>query len=135
MFDIRFHLGAGQHYKHWQVKDLSSNDVVYYDRKLFYFVMHDCVLKNKRNKAEKVFASQRRDVSGCVRCSSYDVHTYGQYDDLDHSYGDELQYDPKITPFWTKANDPFNTSYDETRYPTLVTHGRRIFVTQLLVNK
>ena len=70
MFDVRFHLGAGEFYKHWQVKDLSTKDIIYYNPKLFYFVMHDCELKNKRNKAEKVFSSQRRDVCGYVRCSS-----------------------------------------------------------------
>ena len=135
MFDVRFHLGAGEFYKHWQVKDLSTKDIIYYNPKLFYFVMHDCELKNKRNKAEKVFSSQRRDVCGYVRCSSYDVRAYSQYDDLEHPYGDELKYDPKIIPFWTKSNDLFNTSYDNVRYSTLVTFGRRIFVTQTLVNK
>lgn len=124
MFDFRFHLGAGQYYKYWQVKNVDSGEAVYYNRKDFFFVLYDCVLKNNPSKAEKVYASQRRDVCGYVRCSKYSVHNYEYSTTIE--YGDELLYDPKITPYWKKEND--STIYDNTKYNKLVTSGRRIFV-------
>ncbi len=124
MFDVRFHLGAGEFYKHWQVR--SIKDVVYYNPKLFFFTLHDCMLKNRRGIAEKVFATQRRNVCGYIRCANYEVHPYSEYDDLSHFYGMELLYDPKIAPYWRKVDDP--NSYDNLTYNKLVTFGRRIFI-------
>jgi hypothetical protein len=126
MFDIRFHLGAGQHYKHWQVK--SASGVVYYDPKEYSLVMSDCVLKNNRNKAEKIFESKRRDVCGFVRCYNYRIIDLCQSDYmfLEPGVKFELMFDPKIAPYWRKHNDP--NAYDGMTYSTLVTNGRRVFV-------
>jgi hypothetical protein len=121
MFDIRFHLGAGQHYKFWQIK---SNDCEpkYVSPFGNYIIMKNCVLKNNRNKAEKIFESQRRDVCGFVRCESYTLTNIGR----DVSNLTELMFDPKIAPYWRKHNDP--DAYDNLTYSTLVTKGRQVFV-------
>jgi hypothetical protein len=123
MFDVRFHLGAGEHYKFWQIK--SNDGVQYYDRKQYYFIMHNCTLKNQRGTAEKVFSTQKRDVCGYVRCENFDIFIHNDYG-MDYEYGDELMYDPKIAPYWRKENDP--NSYDGLQYNRLITFGRRIFV-------
>ncbi len=126
MFDVRFHLGRGQHYKHWQVK--SPDGVVYYDPKKYSLVMSNCVLKNNRTKAEKIFESKRRDVCGFVRCSNYRIIDLCQSDYmfLEPEVKFELMFDPKIAPYWRKHNDP--NAYDGMTYSTLVTNGRRVFV-------
>jgi hypothetical protein len=122
MFDVRFHLGAGEFYKHWQVK--SKDEVIYYNPKDFRLIMSVCTLKNYRNKAEKVFSTQKRDVCGFVRCVMYYVFPYSDYSV--HNYGDELLYDPKVAPFWRKENS--EESYDNLQYDRMITFGRRIFV-------
>jgi hypothetical protein len=126
MLDVRFHLGAGKHYKHWQVK--SSDSVVYYDPKIYSLILNECCLKNNRNKAEKVFESQRRDVCGFVRCLQYTaaLKEYTDYMFLEPEVKFELMFDPKIAPYWRKHNDP--NAYDGMTYSTLVTNGRRVFV-------
>lgn len=124
MFDVRFHLGAGEHYKHWQVK--SKDEVLYYNPKQYYFLLHNCTLKNKRGTAEKVFSTQKRDVCGFVRCEDWELFEFTPYYDMNYEYGDELMYDPKIAPYWRKENDP--SIYDDLQYTRLITFGRRIFV-------
>ncbi len=121
MFDIRFHLGAGQHYKHWQIKSVDAEPryVAPFGK---YILMTNCVLKNNRNKAEKIFESQKRDVCGFVRCQTYEVLNSA----VDVSGLTELMFDPKIAPYWRKHNDP--DAYDGMTYSTLVTHGKRVFV-------
>lgn len=129
MFDIRFHLGAGQHYKHWQVKD--GKDVIYYDPAQYSLIMNDCLLKNNRNKAEKIFESKRRDVCGFVRCLEYKAVEKYQIDAmfLEPEIKYEIMFDPKIAPYWRKHNDP--NAYDGLTYSTLVTNGRRVFVVEI----
>lgn len=123
MFDVRFHLGGGEHYKFWQIK--SDDSVQYYDRKQYYFIMHNCTLKNQRGTAEKVFSTQKRDVCGYVRCENFDLFVHNDYG-VDHECGDELLYDPKIAPYWRKEND--TNSYDGLQYNRLITFGRRVFI-------
>lgn len=126
MFDVRFHLGRGQHYKHWQVK--SPDSVAYYDPKVYSLILNECCLKNNRNKAEKIFESKRRDVCGFVRCSQYTavLKEYTDYMFLEPEVKFELMFDPKIAPYWRKHNDP--NAYDGLTYSTLVTNDKRVFV-------
>lgn len=126
MFDVRFHLGRGEHYKHWQVK--SFDGVVYYDPNVYSLILYDCLLKNNRNKAEKVFESKRRDVCGFIRCLEYKIveryYTDSMFLEPEIRY--ELLFDPKIAPYWRKHNDP--KVYDNMTYSSIVTNGRRVFV-------
>jgi hypothetical protein len=127
MFDIRFHLGAGKHYKHWQIK--SDNVPTYHDPAEGMLVLYGCTLKNERGKAERVFATQKRDVCGYVRCFDYISIPYDSVnteDSITTEGHEELMYDPKIAPYWRSSNGPDN--YDNLTYDTLVTVGRRVFV-------
>jgi hypothetical protein len=121
MFDIRFHLGAGQHYKFWQIKSKDS-EPKYVTPFGKYLLMNNCVLKNNRNKAEHIFESQRRDVCGFVRCESYEVLDSG----MDVSNLTEIMFDPKIAPYWRKHNDP--DAYDNLTYSKLITKGRHVYI-------
>lgn len=133
MFDVRFHLGGGKHYKHWQIKTVvrdvfGSLRPIYFDPAECSLILHDCLLKNNRNKAEKIFESKRRDVCGFVRCSDYEVVDKHITDAMfvENTIRYELMFDPKIAPYWRKQNDP--DAYDNMTYHCLVTNGKKIFV-------
>ena len=121
MFDVRFHLGAGKYYKFWQIR--FGQVPVYHDPAKDGLVMYNCTLKNERGKAQRVFASQKRDVCGYIRCTDY---TSVPYDSINVEGCEELLYDPKIAPYWRSSNDTDNR--DGLVFPTLVTVGRRIYV-------
>jgi len=123
MFDIRFHLGAGKYYKFWQIR--FGQVPVYHNPAMSAIVMYDCTLKNERGKAERVFATQKRDVCGYIRCKNY---TTISYDSINVEGHEELMYDPKIAPYWRSSNDTDNR--DGLVFPTLVTVGRRVFVSR-----
>jgi hypothetical protein len=121
MFDIRFHLGAGKYYKFWQIR--FGQIPVYHDPAKDGLVMYNCTLKNEKGKAQRVFATQKRDVCGYIRCTDY---TSVPYDSINVEGCEELLYDPKIAPYWRSSNDTDNR--DGLVFPTLVTVGRRIYV-------
>jgi hypothetical protein len=121
MFDIRFHLGAGKYYKFWQIR--FGQIPVYHDPAKDGLVMYNCTLKNEKGTAQRVFATQKRDVCGYIRCTDY---TSVPYDSINVEGCEELLYDPKIAPYWRSSNDTDNR--DGLSFPTLVTVGRRVFV-------
>jgi len=121
MFDIRFHLGAGKYYKFWQIR--FGQVPVYHDPAKDGLVMYNCTLKNEKGTAQRVFATQKRDVCGYIRCTDY---TSVPYDSFNIEGCEELLYDPKIAPYWRSSNDTDNR--DGLSFPTLVTVGRRVFV-------
>jgi len=123
MFDIRFHLGAGKYYKFWQIR--FGQVPVYHDPAKDGLVMYNCTLKNEKGTAQRVFATQKRDVCGYIRCTDY---TSVPYDSFNIEGCEELLYDPKIAPYWRSSNDTDNR--DGLVFPTLVTVGRRVFVSR-----
>lgn len=129
MFKVRFHLGAGIHYKHWQIRTVCHDggpDIVEYaDPSQIQLELVTCVLKNNRKVAEKVLADQVRDVCGWVQCQhvifSFSPKDFTPVDNLDR-----IVYDPKINPYWKMENSDDN--YDLVRIDTIVTSGNRMFI-------
>ena len=71
MFKVRFHLGAGEHYKHWQIRTPrkgQSDLVEYEDPSKVQLELVKCTLRSKTGVAKKVLSSQVRDVCGWVDC-------------------------------------------------------------------
>ncbi len=120
MYKVRFHLGSGPNFKHWQVR--CGKSVYYHDPERTFLVMHGCLLVNERRTAEKVHEQQVRDVCGWVLCESLEAHERQTEDK-----GEMLLYDPKILPHWTRESECQNI--DGTTWSKLVTHGRRVFTT------
>jgi hypothetical protein len=120
MLKVRFHLGAGENYKHWQIRNILTNSVEYHDPNKVQLFLSECTLKNEYKKAEKVFAEQKRDVCGWVYCENVEV----SYDFVKPS-GRRLFYDPKISPYWQYKDDPSNL--DGMEFENLITFGHHIF--------
>ena len=121
MFDVRFHLGNGQYYKHWQIK---SDTVFYINPENNGLILLNCKLINHKKKAEKVFSTQKRNVCGYIQCQNYEI--INKSDFINFANLEEIMYDPKISPFWRKYND--NNIYDNSQYAKLITNGRNVFI-------
>lgn len=115
-FKVRFHLGAGRHHMHWQVRGPSGVD--YYDPDLRSLVLRGCVLKNRRKVAERVHRSKRRDVCGHVLCESVEAVA-----PLPPA-GAIVHFDPKVAPHWTVEGE--DGTQDGREFPVLVSSGRRL---------
>lgn len=95
MYKVRFHLGAGEHYKHWQVKDDSNGEVKYFDPSCTSLHLQNCVLKNNRKTAERIFLGDNKTVCAWVLCENYSI-----VNENIPSWYSELKYNPKIRPYW-----------------------------------
>ena len=100
MYKIRFHLGAGEHYMHWQVK--SDDNVVYYNPEITHLHLQNCILKNNRKTAERIFLGENKTVCAWILCEKLHVRYDG--DSGVPSWYTELKYNPKIRPYWYFSN-------------------------------
>lgn len=118
MYQVRFHLGAGDNYRKWQVR--GPDGVRYYDPDSTSLVLRGCVLKNRRSVAEKVNKTQKRDVCGHVRCESVEAVPA-----ISGRSGRVVHFDPKLAPHWTVEGS--QGSQDGLHIETLVSSGRRLY--------
>ena len=72
MYSVRFHLGKGVHFRHWQVKEKGCKPV-YYQPDSVHLLLLNCKLINKVNKARSVHQAGVKDVSGWIDCESVEV--------------------------------------------------------------
>lgn len=123
-YEVRFHLSAGKHYKHWQIKHKEKNkiiDVTYYDPYKYQLILKDCELINKPKVAAQIFQSKVRDVCGWVKCFNFSVAE----NKFDLHKFKKLVYDPKIKTFWHFENE--NKNIDGEKFNELITIEKRVF--------
>jgi hypothetical protein len=125
--EVRFHLLAGKHFKHWQIKTLTKGkreyEVNYYDPFQYQIIMFDCELHNEPKKAQKVFETQSRDVCGRVRCRDFSIQKADSETNLDCLT--MVVYDPKVQTYWHFENQIDNI--DGTKFDQLFAIGKRVY--------
>lgn len=125
-YEVRFHLLNGKHHRHWQIKACCGSKKVkveYLDPAQGQLEMEDCLLFNNLKKAKKVFAAQRKDVSGWVKCKKVRVVKKQPTD-----YLERLHYNPKVDVHWRRESDCGEFVWDDSKYSTLLTEGRTVYV-------
>ena len=130
MYKVRFHLGAGEHYKHWQIRTTCKGkpDRVEYENPAeVQLELVDCTLRSQTGKAKKVFKSQVRDVCGWVECEHI-ITTYLKYTDAPITVKalPRVTYDPKLNPYWKIEGDSDN--YETMMVSELVTSGNKLYI-------
>ena len=124
--EVRFHLGRGEHYMHWQIKIMQGKkkvDEYYYDPFYYQLEMIGCKLVNKVNKAKKVNAAGKKDVSGWVRCDEVMINNEIGVDNLE-----KLYYNPIRDIHWRRESDCGEFVWDDSQYATLITQGKQVYV-------
>lgn len=121
MYRVRFHLQSGRNYMKWQIRHGKS--VVYVDPSKDNLEMVGCKLVNKLNKAKKVHAAGRKDVSGWIECERVIINNENPTDDLER-----LFYNPIRDPQWRRESDCGEFSWDDSKYSTLITSGKNVYV-------
>ena len=128
--EVRFHLGGGANYMHWQLKIKQGSktvEVSYYDPAEYQLEMRGCRLVNQPNKAKKVHAAGVHDVSGWVRCEELTLRQKF-YPILPIDNLEKLYYNPIRDPFWRRESDNNEFIWDNSEYDTLITHGKQVYV-------
>lgn len=125
--EVRFHLGGGAHFMHWQIKIMQGGkkvDEYYCDPNEYHLEMKSCKLRNRPNKAKQVFENGVHDVSGWVRCAEVMLRkNYYHIDSLE-----KLYYNPLRDPHWRRESDGNEFVWDESEYATLITRGKQVYI-------
>ena len=111
---------------HWQVKAMCGRKKLqefYYNPAHYQLEMMGCKLVNNINKAKKVHAAGKKDVSGWVQCDDLMINNLIEFDNLE-----KLFYNPIIDVHWRRDSDDGEFSWDDSEYATLITKGKQVYV-------
>ena len=125
-YEIRFHLGKGPNYGHWQVKAMCGRKKLqefYYDPFYYQIEMVGCKLVNKINKAKKVHEAGVKDVAGWVECDEVIINNEIGIDNLE-----KLYYNPIRDVHWRRESDSGEFAWDGSEYATLITNNKQVYV-------
>tara|TARA_Y100000033_G_scaffold10139_2_gene9245 strand:- start:13450 stop:13857 length:408 start_codon:yes stop_codon:yes gene_type:complete len=118
-YKVRFHLGRGENYKKWQVRNIKDNSVAYYSPDEYHLSMHVCKLGNKPSVSTKIFNGENKTVCAWVWC---DLVT--AYKGENTRVGKQYRYNPRCNPHWHSSDE---ANLDNCEVLHLVTMGRGIF--------
>lgn len=127
MYKVRFHLGAGVHFKHWQIRTVvkgQRDKVEYFNPEIVQLELVDCTLRSNTRIAKKVLKEQVRDVCGWVECQHFTHEANISVQELP-----KVIYDPKINPYWKIDGDSDN--YEMIRVNTVVSGGKRLYILKM----
>jgi hypothetical protein len=122
MYKVRFHLGKGEHYMHWQIVDKESDLVMYYNPEEQGLLLHNCTLKNHMGTAEKIFRGANKSVCAWVLCEDYEL-TH-QYHSSQSAH--QLYYNPRELPFWHVPKRTYH-NLDNCFIKAIRTNGRTLW--------
>lgn len=120
-YRVRFHLGRGENFMKWQIKDTETKEVVYACPQTESLKLLGCKLRNRKRTAMKIFEGDDKTVCAWIECDIYEINL--KETPLDRIV--ELNYNPRRCVHWT---DSFGRlDLDETHHAEIVTIGKRTF--------
>lgn len=124
MFKVRFHLGAGRFYNHWQIKFSKgfAESVRYVDPNspFMQIVMTNCLLKNRKPTAESIFNGSNKTVCAWIQCESAKAECQPKVKLIE-----EIFYNPRIAPYWRNSN---GDNIDGYNFDLLVTKNKSVYI-------
>jgi len=129
MFKVRFHLGRGPHYKHWQITDLKDKDVQieYFDPYRYQLFMTDCELVCNEKTANRVYARGVKDVCGWIRCGRLYVSDYSLPPGTNVDSLVRVKFNPLVKTHWELEDRP-GENWNNRFVDEIVTCGSRCYL-------
>ena len=130
---LRFHLGRGKNYMHWQLR-LDDSNPLYYKPEDVLFKLGNVKLHNRRGVAQKIYEGGNKNpcawllTSNPVVISRYDsqkpVEVFG-------NGFRQVGYNPRVLPYWTwkdlQGKDN-GENLDGRVFNEVIVNGKEIFV-------
>lgn len=154
-YKIRFNLGKGEHFMHWQIENLETGEKAYYDPKKFSLALDNAKLHNQKGGASKINTGE--STKTVVAWTEAEKVIVLKAKSLSPAlYGTRLAYNPHILPFWhrkatedevkagkgtkvpektVRGDDVKNAGelvvdIDKTKYKNVITDGSSMYVLQ-----
>jgi hypothetical protein len=89
---VRFHLGAGEHFKHWKI-EYPNGDYQFINPAEQNMVLHGCQLHNRKGTAASIHAGGEKVVCAWVWCDEVRMYSLT-------STGIPVTYNPRVYPHW-----------------------------------
>ena len=119
MYRVRFHLARGEHFRHWQIRDMGNGKRSYHDPDDMVLHMVNCKLMNRPNTAKKSYEGAVKSVCARIECEDVDV----LYED--RWWGEVVTYNPRVSPHWQRHG---KLNVDGCVFRSLVTNGREVHI-------
>ena len=116
-YQVRFHLGAGKHYKHWQIRQ--GDNVSYYHPDEVCIMMKQCKLRNRKSVAKQIFAGSHKTVCAWIECDELWLNQHSEI----VGQAAQISYNPKVAPYWVQNGE----DVDGKVYNLLHTHNRSVY--------
>jgi hypothetical protein len=128
MYSVRFHLARGNHYRHWQIRDLDDKhrEPLFLDPIEYQIKLEDCTLYNNERKAQQVYDAGVKDVCGWVKCRDFGIANLNDYDPEPIDDLPRLLYNPIDYPYW-RREDSFE-NIDGTHFDELITYSNKVYI-------
>lgn len=131
MYKVRFHLGRGEHYRHWQI---TGNGLVqYYDPEIYSLFLSECTLISQPKAAQRVHDSGKKDVCGWVLCETWTASNVRDNEWVRELIDEEypidnlarVWYNPIVDTEWHMQG--VEESVTDAFFSCLVTKGNRVY--------
>jgi hypothetical protein len=131
MYKVRFHLGRGEHFMHWQIKSkLNTGDgtgakevVSYVDPQDNQLAMIGCKLRVQPTAAKKIHDGANKTVCAWIECEAVQVLEVNRLKPNEQDY--RIKFNPRQSPNWT---DGYNNIVSGNEYEILFTNDRTLWV-------
>lgn len=94
---VRFHLGAGKYYRHWQIR--SNDGVRFVDPATQWLLLRGCILRNRHREAERIYQGSAKRVCAWVDCQSVEIFPASQTLLTSQGWA-QISFNPRLHPCW-----------------------------------
>jgi hypothetical protein len=116
MYQVRFHLGAGENHLKWQIKH--GQEITYHSPEDVTLKLTGCKLRNRPGLARQIHAGAKKDVCAWVEAEKVEIVSASEE-------GTPVLYNPRRVPYWTNAA---GDNLDNRSFANIVSHGRSLQV-------
>ena len=129
MYRIRFHLGRGEHFMHWQVKYLGTeygdeDKVSYIHPQDNQLALLGCKLNVQPTAAQKIHDGANKTVCAWIECETIQVLAVNRIKPNINDY--RVNFNPHKSPDWTEGN--WGNVVSGNKYELLFTEDRTLWV-------
>lgn len=94
-YKVRFNLSKGRNYLKWKV-EFPDGNVMYYHPTGIQLVMGDCILKNRKSTADKIYNGANKSVCAWILCKTLEL----KVDNFIQDETSRVRFNPRIKPNW-----------------------------------
>lgn len=123
MYKLRFHLGQGPHFQHWQLKN--RNEISYFAPSEVTIRAYNVTLRNAPKVAAKIHAGAHKTVCAWLDCEFIDI---SPAESISTEGFTHLKFNPRNFPHWTVGESGWNL--DGKFVGNIATIGSRVLTSQ-----